>query len=280
MNKKNMPKAYLLRYVEFYKLKFKVTPDVLIPRPETELLIDEILKFYTLNPKPFTLVDIGTGSGNIAVSIAKQLPTRRVGIRIVATDISNKALKVAKQNAKFHGVENRITFIESNLLSYWVTPAKSEVSKVIGAVEHTSHSITEELSGAKQTNSERPGSASSTLRPDKLGGRTQLIIVANLPYIPTQRIPTLDSSVKDFEPHLALDGGPDGFDLYRNLFAQIKQKDWNPALIVCEIDYTQESIAKSEPKKYFPGYEIEVKKDLAKNIRILKILTVEGTLKQ
>ena len=231
-----MPKAYLLRYVEFYKLKFKVTPDVLIPRPETELLIDEILKFYTLNPKPFTLVDIGTGSGNIAISIAKQLPTRRVGIRIVATDISSRALKVATQNAKLHGVGNKITFIKSDLLE--------------GLLRHF------------------------IPRNDKL------IIVANLPYIPTQRIPTLDSSVKDFEPHLALDGGPDGFDLYRNLFAQIKQKDWNPALIVCEIDYTQESIAKSEPKKYFPGYEIEVKKDLAKNIRILKILTVEGTLKQ
>ena len=229
-----MPKAYLLRYVEFYKLKFKVTPDVLIPRPETELLIDEILKFYTLNPKPFTLVDIGTGSGNIAISLACNL--RGCNVNFIATDVSSRALKVARQNAKLHGVGDKIEFIKSDLLS--------DLNYTLKPIPYT------------------------------------LILVANLPYIPTQRIPTLDSSVKDFEPHLALDGGPDGFDLYRNLFAQIKQKDWNPALIVCEIDYTQESIAKSEPKKYFPGYEIEVKKDLAKNIRILKILTVEGTLKQ
>lgn len=106
------------------------------------------------------------------------------------------------------------------------------------------------------------------------------IIVANLPYIPTSRIPYLDSSVKDFEPKIALDGGPNGFDLYRKLFRQISTHVI-PAkagthknklkLIVCEIDYTQGELAAREALKYFPKAKVEVKLDLFKKQRILVI---------
>src|SRR3989344_7638955 len=110
------PSQYIKGWVEFYKLKFKVTPDVLIPRPETELLVDEVINFikdipstslreYSLSEsqtsrsnQSLTILDIGTGSGNISISIAKN--TKEV--KLVGTDISSKALKVAKQNAKFH----------------------------------------------------------------------------------------------------------------------------------------------------------------------------------
>lgn len=231
------PKQYTQGWTEFYKLRFKVTPNVLIPRPETELLVDEVLSFIHINyelptTNHLTILDLGTGSGNIAVSVAKSLGTHLKGVRlnIIATDISEKALEVAKQNAKLHGVESKITFLQSNLLDslYYDRP-----------------------------------SYHSDIKSD--------IIVTNLPYIPSERIPYLDSSVKDFEPHVALDGGEDGFDLYRKLFQQIQDKKWQPKLIIGEIDYTHRELAVNEAQKYFPEAEIEVKTDLTHKQRILLI---------
>ncbi len=243
------PDAYTKGCVEFYKLRFKVTPDVLIPRPETELLVDEILAFLkTNNHQLITILDLGTGSGNIAISIAKNLnlnPTSGVGVKIIATDISKKVLKIAEQNAKLQGVKDKITFIQSNLLSAFFN--------------------------------------SSALRCHPRGGHSRNftlqdidIIVTNLPYIPSARIPYLDSSVKDFEPHLALDGGKDGFDLYRKLFQQINKfslppRRCKPKLILGEIDYTHGELAAIEASKYFPEANIEVKKDLTHRQRILLV---------
>src|SRR3989338_10807845 len=223
------PSQYIKGWIEFYKLKFKVTPDVLIPRPETELLVDEVLKFYTLYPIPYTLIDLGTGSGNIAISIAKNLSLhlKGVNVNIIATDISAKALEVAKQNAKFHGVEDKITFTRSNLLSVWIQKIRSFKMYPFD------------------------------------------IIITNLPYIPSARIPYLDSSVKDFEPHIALDGGKDGFELYRKLFTQIRERSWKPKLILGEIDYTHGELAINEAQKYFPNAKVEVKTDLVHKQRIL-----------
>lgn len=223
----NKPKQYIKGWVEFYKLKFKVTPDVLIPRPETELLVDEVLDYTRSHQnlgRTSTIVDLGTGAGNIAISIAKNTS----GVKIIASDISKKALKVAKQNARLHGVSDQITFINSDLLACYDT-----------LVYH------------------------NKIHPD--------VIVTNLPYIPSERIPYLDPSVKDFEPLIALDGGPDGFDLYRKLFAQIKEKGWKPKLIIGEIDYTHGELAVNETLKYFPKTQVEVKTDLARKQRILVI---------
>ena len=82
------PSQYIKGWVEFYKLRFKVTPDVLIPRPETELLVDEILNF--IKNKKSVVLDVGTGAGNIAISIAKNSRAK-----IFATDISEEALEIA-----------------------------------------------------------------------------------------------------------------------------------------------------------------------------------------
>lgn len=228
------PSQYTKGWVEFYKLKFKVTPDVLIPRPETELLVDEVLKYCRLSPVTCTLIlDVGTGSGNIAISIAKNLSfhPKSVNVKIIATDISAKALTVAKQNAKLHGVSNKITFIRSNLLDNFHYDT---------LVYHN-----------------------KTSKPD--------IIITNLPYIPSTRIPYLDSSVKDFEPHVALDGGEDGFELYRKLFQQIQEKSWKPKLIIGEIDYTHGELAANEAQKFFPKAKVEIKTDLTHKQRILTI---------
>ncbi len=109
-----MPVAYLVGHREFYSLSFRVTPDVLIPRPETELLVLTALDLAKQTPAGhLAIADVGTGSGAIAISLAKHLPN----CRVTAVDISPKALDMARENAKAHSVTDRIEFLESDLLT-------------------------------------------------------------------------------------------------------------------------------------------------------------------
>jgi release factor glutamine methyltransferase len=160
------PVAYLVGNKEFMGLDFYVTPDVLIPRPDTELLVETAIELIKeSNPPAPILVDVGTGSGAIAVSCTHFLPQ----LKVLAVDISAAALKVAQKNAEQNGVAPRIEFLNGNLLE--------PVLKM------------------------------------GLAGQVD-IITANLPYVPSGDIPGLSREVHH-EPELALDGGPDGLDLYR-----------------------------------------------------------------
>ena len=111
--KQGEPLPYLTGRQEFFGLSFEVSPAVLIPRTETELLVETALKWLRLHPAANSAVDVGTGSGCIAVSLAVNAPT----LHIVATDISAEALAIAQRNAQFHHVEDRITFQEADLIS-------------------------------------------------------------------------------------------------------------------------------------------------------------------
>lgn len=104
------PTAYLVGKKEFFSLEFEVTPDVLIPRPDSEILVTACLDRLKSLPKP-RILDIGTGSGNLAIAIAVHAPQAE----IVATDISQAALQVARRNAIRHRVENRIEFLCGDL---------------------------------------------------------------------------------------------------------------------------------------------------------------------
>ncbi len=107
-----MPLPYILGCWEFFGMEFDVSPVVLIPRPETELLVEEALAWARAHPKPaYRLIDIGTGSGAIAISMAKHLPAAQID----ATDISPDALIIAHQNAKKHGLDTRILFHQTDL---------------------------------------------------------------------------------------------------------------------------------------------------------------------
>ncbi len=111
-----MPVAYLVGQREFYSLPFRVTPDVLIPRPETELLVIRLLDLAKERGPasgPISIADVGTGSGIIAICAARQILTARVA----AIDCSTKALEIARQNAADHGVIDRIEFLAGDLLS-------------------------------------------------------------------------------------------------------------------------------------------------------------------
>jgi len=110
-----VPVAYLVGHREFYSLRFRVTPDVLIPRPETELLVVRLLDLAAGegNSRPVRIADVGAGSGVLAVRAAVHLADAQVA----ATDISPAALAVARENAQTHGVADRIAFVESDLLT-------------------------------------------------------------------------------------------------------------------------------------------------------------------
>lgn len=158
------PAAYILGRREFWRLEFEVTPDTLIPRPETELLVEDALAH---TPKGNVRVaDVCTGSGCLAVAIAHARPDARV----VATDLSDAALAVAARNASAHGVADRVTFTRADLL-------------------------------------------------DGVDGLFD-IVVSNPPYVASADVDGAQPDVRDFEPRLALDGGPDGLDLVRRFVPQ------------------------------------------------------------
>lgn len=176
---RRVPFAYLRGTQEFYGLNFRVSPAVLIPRPETELLVDfarEKLNEISVRTgknlfagKIPLLADVGTGSGCIAIASLAHCPLTSG----VAIDLSSKALELARQNALDNGVADRLRFVQADLL------------------------------------------AGTTARSFPL-------ILSNPPYIPTGEIDALQPEVRDQEPRLALDGGPDGLNLLRRLARQAR----------------------------------------------------------
>ncbi|MBN2293573.1 MAG: peptide chain release factor N(5)-glutamine methyltransferase [Pirellulales bacterium] len=140
-----VPVAHLVGHREFYSLSFRVTPDVLIPRPETEFLVVKLLdlaaerKKAALGSDPIRICDIGTGSGIIAIAAAVHLPQAE----LVAVDVSRKALEVARENARDHGVEDRIEFIESDL--FGAVPADRRFDFVVSNPPYISQSEMAEL---------------------------------------------------------------------------------------------------------------------------------------
>ncbi len=211
------PLPYVLGDWSFCGNSFIVSPAVLIPRPETELLVERAVRWIRENPQARLFADIGTGSGCIAVSILKLLSNPQ--IQGIASDISRSALKVARKNIKNHQLQNRLMLIQGSLA-------------------------------------------------DALAGSFDLIC-ANLPYIPSGRCAELP--VAQHEPLIALDGGADGFDYYREFLTNLKGKMAQRALIICEIDFTQKKLAADFAAECFPDARITIEKDYAGLSRILMI---------
>jgi release factor glutamine methyltransferase len=162
------PVQHLLGYEEFRGLRIGVTPDVLIPRPETEGLVERALELLA-DRAGAIVADIGTGSGAIACALASARPD----LEVLAVDRSLGALSVASENVRGLGLAARVRLVAGDLFG----PLGS------------------------------------------LGGSLDMI-VANPPYLPSGIIQTLPVEVERFEPHLALDGGPDGLRVLRRLVAQ------------------------------------------------------------
>ena len=203
------PTQHLTGKQEFWGLEFEVTPDVLIPRPETEHVVEVALdrlavrairagRRQPLNGEGLRIADVGTGSGCIAIALAKELPAAT----IFATDISAAALNVARGNA-FRLAANRLRFVKANLLDEsgeWPLEARGEQA------------------------------ASGEPNPFDL-------IVSNPPYVGRREAATLMREVREHEPEIALYGGEEGYEMYADLIAQSAKYLLPRGILVLELGH-------------------------------------------
>jgi release factor glutamine methyltransferase len=249
--KRGEPIAYILGYKDFYGLRFKVNKDVLIPRPETEELVDLVLqnvvqalglpaalskqqgKALHYKDRILRILDVGTGSGCIAITLAHKLKVLKLSsYKVVASDISTAALKVARVNAK--------TILKQNLNTIkYLSFVKSDLLKNI------------------------------KFDPD--------IIVANLPYVPEGDLrfkikdKSLDQKALGYEPRGAIFAKENGLFIIRKLLEQITQRNQKPEYIFLEFDPRQKILLSSLIKKTLPEFKTIFHKDLHKRWRFLEI---------
>ncbi|MCB0062528.1 MAG: peptide chain release factor N(5)-glutamine methyltransferase [Caldilineaceae bacterium] len=214
------PVAYLVGRKEFYGLDFLVDQRVLIPRPETELLVDAVLDFASDSAhERVVIADIGTGSGAIALSVAYHCEHAY----LYAIDLSLDALEVAERNIARLDVRGQVTLAQGDLL----TPLPEPVH----------------------------------------------VIVANLPYISSEVYSELDIDVRDFEPQLALEAGPEGLDTIHRLLQQVNRYLLPGGAIFLEIGYDQGTAVKNLAKRHFPqAQRISVRQDYHGRDRLVTIV--------
>jgi len=222
--RKREPLAYILGYKEFYGVNLLVNSDVLIPRPETELIVEHTLfmGLMGMETAELTIADVGTGTAAIAINLALHLPSAN----IYAIDLFDPVLDVSSYNIRLHNVADRITLLKGDLLEPLPEPVD--------------------------------------------------LIVANLPYIPRERISGLQPEIQ-WEPTEALDGGTDGLELIRRLLEQAADPESSrlkdSGIIILELDPDQIPEVTRITNKLFPSAEISVELDLAQHERIFVVNT-------
>ena len=232
------PIAYIVGHKEFYGLDFIVNKHTLVPRPETEQLVDTALnelKVKSQKSKVF-IVDIGTGSGNIIISTAYNIQhsVNSKNIQCFATDISKNALATAKKNAKIHGVDKKIRFFIGDLLSPFIENCKLKIEN------------------------------------------STLVVVANLPYLSKEIYQSAATDVKKYEPKSALYSDKAGLAHYEKLLKQIKNisKSYKLEAISCFLEFSPEQKRPLEKliRNILPRAKIFFTKDLAGKWRVCKII--------
>jgi release factor glutamine methyltransferase len=215
------PTTYILGHKEFFGLDFEVTPAAIIPRPETELLVEEAIAFVRDRPgdQAVTIADVGTGCGAIAVSLAHLLPSAK----LIAVDCSEDALALAARNAERHRAAESIKFMQGDLLA----PVDSTVD----------------------------------------------LIIANLPYIPTQDWEKLPPELREGEPRAGLDGGPDGLGEIRRLLTTAPDHLAEFGAVILEIGEQQADAVVELAEGAFPEAEISIETDLSGLDRLVIIET-------
>ena len=236
--KKGEPIAYLIGSKEFYGLDFIVNKNTLIPRPETESMVEETMNLISQisyrksrAKECITLIDVGTGSGCIVITLAKLLKLRITNYELFAIDISKQALTIAKKNAKLHKVGKKIKFLQGNLLEPILKNKKLKIKN------------------------------------------QKLMILSNLPYgwKEWKNNCSMETVGLKFEPAIALFTEKNGLKLYEDLFKQVNELvKFKPLSLdlLCEFDPRQTSLMKELIKKYFPQAKLQIKKDLAGRNRL------------
>ncbi len=213
------PLAYITGTREFYRLEFRVTPDVLIPRPESELLVDAALDHMRqARIRTAQVADVGAGSGAVGIALARH----RRGVQLVCSDVSRDALLVARDNAQRILRRPRAEFVQGDLL----TPL--------------------------------PGPFHC--------------VVANLPYIPEERIGDLEPEVSDHEPRIALTPGTSGTELILRLITQLPSRLHPNGIAVLEIDPGQEGAIAAAAQQMLPNAEIDILDDISQRPRAIRIV--------
>jgi release factor glutamine methyltransferase len=248
------PTQHLTGRQEFWGLEFEVTPDVLIPRPETEHVIEVALdrlavreiragRKQTLSGEGLQIADIGTGCGCIAIALAKELP----GAMIYATDISSAAFVVARRNAERHSVSDRIHFIRSNLLDAFSLVGAQHAAPLLGA---------------------HPSAATHQSRVTSHQSPLLDLIASNPPYIGRREAATLMREVRDHEPEIALYGGEEGYELYAELIAQSAAHLKPGGILVLELGHN--SLPAVQPLLDAPAWtNVGITNDLAGIPRVI-----------
>ena len=255
-----VPTQHLTGKQEFWGLEFEVTRDVLIPRPETEHLIEVALDRLALRDlrvkqspnmsgEGLVIADIGTGSGCIAIALAKELPAAS----IYALDVSSAALAVAQRNAARLHFADRIHFLESNLL---------------GGLLATESPLAASLRG-----NQRKPEAHGLPVADHQALLFDLI-VSNPPYIGRREAATLACEVHDHEPAIALFGGEEGYEFYADLITQSAARLKPGGILVVELGH--DSLPAVQPLLDRPAWtNVGVTNDLA---GIPRVLSAERTI--
>lgn len=226
------PVAYIRGFREFHGLAFQTDPRALIPRPETELMVDtavaEVVARLAASPRAhgapeLRVADIGTGSGAIAVSLVVALRKRRMDgeVLVIATDASPEALELAKENAVGHAVADRIVFVHADLLPPNVDPQYA-------------------------------------------------VICANLPYVATDDIDELEPELA-YEPRLAFDGGSDGLDVIRGFLDRLPEVLAPGGTALLEIGADEEMALLAAVEERLPGWRCIVATDLAGEPRLARV---------
>lgn len=241
---KKEPIAYLTGHKEFFGLDFLVNKHTLIPRPETELIVQNIIESEKRNSHTQKFfIDVGTGSGNIIISLAHHLASGSQDL-FVGTDISKGALRIAQKNAKIHNLNKKIIFMRGDLL-------KSIVQNPI-------------LSA-----------------PEIIKQYSKIIITANLPYLSKEIFENASLDVKKYEPKTALYSPQKGLWHYEQLLEQLRSFSQNSALsanwqtqisLYLEISPEQKESLEKTVSKILPKAKIQFQKDLAGKYRICKIV--------
>ena len=267
INGKPLSRIYNRR--EFWGMDFALCPDTLDPRPDTELIIELALKRFEGRKPPERILDLGTGSGCILISLLSEFPEARgVGI-----DLSEGALEMAQYNAGQNGCLGRVEFMHGSWWDalYTVLPSFNDESvQSLRRLRAAARGLNAPYTHSDSIDQNRCDAQNGAAKTVHNAQHKFDLIVSNPPYIANQVIPTLSDEVKNHDPILGLDGGADGLDAYKIILSRLNEHLSEHGITLLEIGYDQENdVMRLSKESRFALRTVH--NDLAGNPRVVDI---------